>query len=124
MTPDEITFAEIVMQSLGFQPGTVSDARRLASQAREFEEYFKGRTSEMKYAYTQAVKAGDREAAAEVQKTWKRVQAAKKAAGFKPDPLSSLLKAVAEQRKREKNTKGGVQFNSRNRGFVEAGAGG
>ena len=124
MTPDEITFAEIVMQSLGFQPGTVSDARRLASQAREFEEYFKGRTSEMKYAYTQAVKAGDREAASEVQETWKRVQAAKKAAGFKPDPLSSLLKAVAEQRKREKNTKGGVQFNSRNRGFVEAGAGG
>ena len=56
--------------------------------------------------------------AAAIEK-WQRLQASRKEAGFKPQPLSTLMKAPQEQAKRERNTSGGVQFNTQNRQFVQ-----
>jgi hypothetical protein len=84
------------------------------------EKYYSARTGDMKRKYTQAAKANDAQTMAEVRKEWADTQAAKKGLGFDTAPLSDLLKAPADQRKRESRTLGGVQYNQGNRGFIEA----
>jgi hypothetical protein len=47
------------------------------------------------------------------------MQGFKRDYGFKAQPISNLLKAPAEQRKREHDTLGGVQFRKQDKGFVQ-----
>jgi hypothetical protein len=50
------------------------------------------------------------------------LQAAKKAAGFAPAPLSDLVRSPQEQAKRERQTAGGVKFDRRSQGYAQESA--
>jgi hypothetical protein len=119
VSPEEITLWDTALKTVGIR--TESDSVRQMAQAKkyEFEQFFNGRTHELKNDYAKAYKAGDYDAMAEVRDHWMEMQGFKREYGFKVQPISNLLKAPAEQRKREKETANGVQFNSRNKGFVE-----
>lgn len=119
MTPEEITFGEQFLTALGFTPTRMQDQRRVQQVNREYDDYFKGRTTQIKFAYTQAAKAGDTETLATMRDAWQKLQDSKKRVGFKPAPMSDLLTAPARQKRREKNTVGGVQFKSNNQRFIE-----
>lgn len=123
LTPDEMSFMDTFATSLGFTPTKIMTQRLNQSAAIEYDRYFKERVKQLKFAYTQAAKDGDTEAMDEVRARWTALQESKKRNGFKPTPITELLKAPAEQRKREKNTAGGVQFRSTNKKFVEELAG-
>ena len=66
----------------------------------------------------EAYRSGDQAELAEARKDWERLQENRVSAGFKRQPWSDLVKAPMEQRRREQNTAGGVQFTRRNEGFV------
>ena len=84
------------------------------------EQFYKDRTGELKQRYTKAAKSNDADTMRDLRVEWTNTQAARRDLGFKPSPLSDLLKSPQEQRKREAATQGGVQFNKGNKGFVEA----
>ena len=63
--------------------------------------------------------SSDLEKMAELRKDFMELQAAKQRNGFKRQPLSELLRAPREQRKRERKTIDGVQYNRGNRRFAQ-----
>ena len=50
---------------------------------------------------------------------WMRMQGALREQGYTTQPLSVLLKAPSEKRKREESAVSGVETNKRNQGAVE-----
>jgi hypothetical protein len=82
-------------------------------------EAFDSRASKIKNEYTRAVRGSDSEARRKAIEKWQRLQNSRREAGFKPQPLSTLMRAPQEQAKRERNTTGGLQFNTQNRQFVQ-----
>jgi hypothetical protein len=65
------------------------------------------------------VRNGDEATRREAIEDWQTIQAARRRLGYKPQPLSDLFKAPKEQRDRERDTRGGVQFRKSNEGFTE-----
>lgn len=99
------------------QQAVVYENRNLA---RDIKAKFTDRTSRIKNDYIKAVKDKDQEGMKEARAAWKKLQDAKRRNGVKPTPLSSLLKAPMEQRKRERNTVGGVQYTKQDRALARA----
>ncbi len=108
--PQELSVLDGVMQSLGLPTTKVSNRTAAVSAKFDSDEFFKGRTTELKKAYVQAHRTGDTEKLAQARDDWANLQAHRKADGYKPEPLSTLLKAPAAQAKREKQNVGGIAY--------------
>lgn len=119
VSPEEISMLATVGKALGFRMQSDSTTSLIRSRKYELEQFFNERTSLLKNRYAAAYRDGDGEELAEIREHWQEMQAFKRDYGFKPQPLSNLLKAPADQRKRERQTRGGVQYNSGSEGFVE-----
>lgn len=115
---EEIDFVEAMMTALGLPPKQITDRQFLQATKFEFDEFYNDKASEIKRAYTRASKENDIAAQAKARENWKKLQESRAKNGYTKQPLSSLLKAPQEQRKRERNVAGGVQFNRANKGFV------
>jgi hypothetical protein len=115
---EEIDFVEAMMTALGLPPKQITDRQFLQATKFEFDEFYNDKASEIKRAYTRASKENDTAAQAKAREDWKKLQESRAKNGYTKQPLSSLLKAPQEQRKRERNVAGGVQFNRANKGFV------
>lgn len=87
-------------------------------RALAMDENFQDRATTLKNQYAAAFKARDTEAMREAREAWLELQAARARNGYTRQPLSKLLKAPQEQRKRERDTIGGVQTNRNNAGFA------
>ena len=120
MPANDINALDIIGQAFGLPPTKITDRMTDTSSQYKAEQFYKDRTGELKQRYTKAVKANDADTMRDLRAKWADTQAARKNLGFQPSPLSDLLKAPQEQRKREAATQGGVQYNKGNRGFVEA----
>jgi hypothetical protein len=118
LKPEEIDFVEAMMTALGLAPKQITDRQFLQATKFEFDEFYNDKASEIKRAYTRASKENDTAAQAKAREDWKKLQDSRAKNGYTKQPLSSLLKAPQEQRKRERNVAGGVQFNRANKGFV------
>ncbi|MFY8018408.1 MAG: PLxRFG domain-containing protein, partial [Inhella sp.] len=119
VSADEIGTFETFAKAIGF-PTSAGAERRFDRQiAFDNKEAFESKASKIKNEYSRAVRANDSDARRTAIEKWQRLQASRKEAGFKPQPLSTLMKAPQEQAKRERNTSGGVQFNTQNRQFVQ-----
>lgn len=119
VSADEISTFESFAKLIGF-PTSVGAERRFDRQvAYDNKEAFEGKSAKLKNEYTKAVRGNDSEARRAAIEKWQRLQKSRQEAGFKPQPLSILMKAPQEQAKRERNTAGGVQFNNQNRQFVQ-----
>ncbi len=120
MAPDEIGALATLSQAIGLPSTTLTERSFRATAKFKAEEHFKARSAEIKREYTEAYRSGEQSALIAARKEWERLQAVRKEYGYKPMPMSELLKSPQEKVKRETNTAGGVQFNRNNRGFVEA----
>jgi hypothetical protein len=118
-SPEELGAATAIVAGLGFTPEILS--KRWASQrtVKSYEKTFDRRTSEIKRAYREAVDSGSRKEIRQARQEWLDLQDAKRSAGVRPSPMTELVKAPGEQRKRERQTTGGVKWDRGTRGLVE-----
>lgn len=114
---DDFGAARGMATALGFSP-TETTRRQAVSSAHYAEDtYFRERTTALKERYTRAVRGGD--SVRGILTDWQNMQAAQRAHGLAVTPIGELYRAPAQQRKRETNTAGGVQFTRRNRESVQ-----
>jgi hypothetical protein len=119
VSADEIATWESFAQAVGWPTTSVTERRFDRGVAFDNREAFDSRASKIKNEYTRAVRGSDSEARREAIEKWQRLQNSRREAGFKPQPMSTLMRAPQEQAKRERNTAGGLQFNTQNRQFVQ-----
>jgi hypothetical protein len=118
VSADEISNWESFAKLIGWPTTSVSERRFDRQVAYDNKEAFENKASKLKNQYSQAVREGDADTKRKAIEGWQRLQQSRREAGFQPQPLSALMKAPQQQRQRERNTSGGVQFDKRNRQFV------
>lgn len=118
MSGEEIVFMQGLMQAIGLPTNAIKDRSFVASSKFKADTHFRERTSELKRMYAQAVRDGDEAARREAIAEWQSTQEARRRLGYDTQPMSELLRAPMEQRKRERETLAGVQVRDSNRGFV------
>lgn len=123
LPPDEVSGMDTLFQAIGVQPVKQSVTYERQNLMKETTQNFTERTTKIKNDYVKAARAGDTEAQAEAREAWKKLQDVKRREGVNVSPLSDLLKAPAEQRKREKMTIGGVQYTKGTKKLAEEIAG-
>lgn len=119
VSADEIGTFETFAKMIGFPTSAVAERRFDRQVSYDNKTAFEDKSAKLKNEYTKAVRSNDSEARRATIEKWNRLQASRKEAGFTTQPLSSLMKAPQEQAKRERNTAGGIQFNTQNRKFVQ-----
>lgn len=119
VSADEISTFETFAKAIGWPTSAVAERRFDRGVAFDNKEAFESKSAKLKNEYTKAVRGNDSEARRAAIEKWQRLQKSRQEAGFKPQPLSILMKAPQEQAKRERNTAGGVQFSNQNRQFVQ-----
>lgn len=110
LPPDEVSGMDTFFQAIGVQPVKQAVAYERQTLMKETMQNFHDRTVKIKNDYVKATREGDSEAQGIAREAWTKLQQVKKQEGVNTTPLSELLKAPAEQRKREKMTMGGVQY--------------
>lgn len=119
LSADEIDTMDAIMQGIGL-PGTVTSERsRAAGLKYKIEQFYKARAQSLQREYTEAVRAGDSATAAEVRAAWANTQKAREEMGLKRQPVSTLMRAAAAQKRRERDTLNGLQFKRDNKKLVE-----
>lgn len=116
--PEDITFMMTAAKMMGFRTNTDAIRQLNRGVQHDFEAHFADLSREMRLEYSRAYSENDPQVMAEVRERWRHVQEIRREMGFKAQPLSNLLKAPQEQRKRERDTRGGVQFDNASRDFV------
>ena len=108
LSPEEVTFTTALLQSMGLQTKQLTDRSFDQRVVQEFEQFYKDKTSRLIERYNKATKNGDTEAKTKIRQEWMELQAARMRNGFPRQPLSTLLKAPMNQRKREREVVNGV----------------
>jgi hypothetical protein len=119
MSPDEISFAEGFMKAVGLPTTNISEQQYLQSMVYDYDKFFAERAKSVKSDYVKATRDGDTEARGEAREAWQKLQEARAKQGYKKQPMSDLLKAPQDAKKREKTVIGGVQTTKGNREFVK-----
>lgn len=101
LSGDDVSFFAVVAQAMGLPTTTITDNQMLRNSQFTADEFYKGRTGQLKRQYVQAYRSGDGAKLREIRAEWQETQQARRRLGFKVQPLSALLKAPQEQRKRE-----------------------
>lgn len=117
-SPDELGVAAPILTALGFTPEMRSKRWTKQRVLTAHEQTFDRRTSELKRAYSEAKNSGQRKDLRRLRQEWMDLQKVKKEAGFRPAPVSDLLRAPVEQKKRERQVEGGVKWDRGNRRAV------
>ena len=115
---EDIGALDSLFQGLGIQPVKQGVVYERQQNIRDQDQKFQSRATQIKNEYVKAVKGRDTEAAAEARAAWAKLQATRVEKGYTRQPLSILLRAPQEQSKRERDTRGGVQFNKANKRAV------
>ena len=119
MKPEDIGAVDAFMVALGLPTKPITDRNFLNAAKFQYDEFYNEKASDIKREYVRAYKEGDNAGLSEAREEWKNLQESRAKNGYTKQPLSTLLKAPQEQKKRERNVTGGVQFNKANRGFVQ-----
>lgn len=119
MKPEDIGALDAFMVALGLPTKPITDRNFLNAAKFQYDEFYNEKASDIKREYVRAYKEGDNAGLSEAREEWKTLQESRAKNGYTKQPLSNLLKAPQEQRKRERNVTGGVQYNKANRGFVK-----
>jgi hypothetical protein len=118
MTPEDISALDLFYTAIGVRPRSLVNQAERASAAYDANTHYDEMTTGLKNRYTRAAKSKDASSMQDVRAEWQQIQAARKRDGFKPQPLSTLLKAPAQQRKREHGAIGGVEASKVDRMFL------
>jgi len=117
--PEDVSAYDATLQALGLPTTNITDQYKKNQVRAETVEFYNDKTSALKKKYIEAYKDGDAQKMGELRKEFMELQAAKHRNGFKRQPMSDLLRAPREQRKRERKTIDGVQYNRGNRRFAQ-----
>jgi hypothetical protein len=120
VSPEEISMGATFAKLLGFKTNDDANRQMIRGRLAEFEQFYQDRTSQLKKQYAKAYRDGDTEGMVEARDHWQEMNASKSELGFKTQPISNLLKAPMEERKRERATIGGVQVTKANKRFVQS----
>jgi hypothetical protein len=119
MKPDEVSFLDMLSVAIGLPSNKITDRQFVQGVAIETDKFYKDRTSEIKRDYVKAVKEKDTAGMAEARKEWMDLQNAKAKQKLQRQPLSDLMKAPQEQKKRERNVESGVPVSKSNKQFIK-----
>jgi hypothetical protein len=106
----EISTMDSLFQAIGISPVQQTVTYERQNTVKALTDTFQARTTELKNQYTKAVRNGDTAGMNAARESWVKLQAAKAKNGLPRKPLSDLLKAPADQRKRERETVGGIPY--------------
>jgi hypothetical protein len=120
VSADEIGAFDAIAKAIGLTTAKESERKFDSQVAYDTKTAFKDRASKITSQYVKARREGDVEGAQKAMQAWKKLQTSRKEAGFTVQPVSNLLKAPAEQKKRDRNVSGGVQYDKNSRRFVQA----
>lgn len=118
LTPEEISFYDALMMGIGMPTMKTTSRQDIQRKSTEYEQFYSARTTALKRKYTEAYADGDGQVMQEARQEWMDLQQARRKNGFKPQPLSTLLKAPSERRKAERKLEGGVRTTEQGREFV------
>lgn len=119
LKPEDVSLIDGLAQSIGLPTMKVSERQRKQGVVIETDKFYKARTADLKRDYMTAFKDKDAEDIAEVKENWRKLQAARVANGYSRQPMSVLLRAPMEQKRRERKAAGGIEYGAQNRRFVE-----
>ena len=120
ISPEDLSGLEVVFQALGIPIKQVNVRNEKQRYVVETTSRLSDAAATIKKQYAKAYRERDFDAMEEARQDWRKLQDTRRKMGLKPQPLSELMKAPREQAERERNTINGVQFNSGNKGLVEA----
>ena len=115
MKPESLQGMPAFLTALGVRPRALVNEGDRRSVAFQTNEFYNTKVSQIKGEYMQAVKANDSAGKQSAIADFKTLQAARRRDGLMPQPLGNLLKAPAEQKKRERGIIGGVETTKANR---------
>lgn len=101
LSGDDVGVLAASAQLFGLPTKSITDNQMLRNSQFKADEFYRDRTTDLKRDYVQAYRSNDIEKMAKVRAKWMETQDARRALGYKVQPLSTLLKAPQEQRKRE-----------------------
>jgi hypothetical protein len=101
VSPEEFTFFDSFLQTLGFTTSQMKDVKRRRQDVYEFDKYFAERTTQIRRQYTEAKREGDIGTLADIRRDWQALQQSKKRVGLTPSDMSTLTSAPKQQLRRE-----------------------
>jgi hypothetical protein len=110
IAPDDMHAMTVVAQALGLSSTELTRKNYEQGQLSDLENHFKDMTTVIKDKYTAAYKDGDTDKMADLRDEWYDMNDARKAAGFKTEPLSQLVRAPMQQMARERMAVSGVGY--------------
>jgi hypothetical protein len=119
MKPDEISFLDMLSVAIGLPSNKITDRQFVQGVAIETDKFYKDRTGEIKRDYVKAVKEKDTAGMAKARQEWVELQNVKAKQKLTRQPLSDLMKAPQEQKKRERNVESGVPATKSNKQFIK-----
>ena len=117
--PEDISFLDMLSVAIGLPSNKITDRTFVQGAAIDTEKFYKDRTGEIKRDYVRASNAKDAAGMAKARQEWLEMQEAKRKNKLKTQPLSDLLRAPQEQKKREAGVVGGVQTTKSNREYMK-----
>ena len=117
--PIDLNAVEALWGTLGLAPISRVNRQFARNEFYKDQKFYQDRASDIKRAYTEASKDRDTNTMTALKLEWKGLQTARRARGFKVQPVLDLVKAPREQAKREKQTVGGIPFTTGTKGRAE-----
>ena len=114
--PEEYGAMETFFQALGLPTTVTTDRYRLQNKLTRTQDRFSREESRINKVYREAETWAERQAA---MKEWVELQKERKAAGFKPKPVTQLQQNKTKVEKDAKNAVGGLVVNNSNKAFVQ-----
>lgn len=118
MGPEEVSWVDGLFQAAGLPTKTLTERSFLASAEFKASRFFNERSSEIKRAYVEAFEGNDAAGLEQARRDWQDMQATRKRLGLAPQPMSQLIRAPMEKRRREAAAVGGVAADKQTEGFV------
>jgi hypothetical protein len=119
MKPEDIDFLDMLSVAIGLPSNKITDRQFIQGVSIETDRFYKDRTGEIKRDYVKAVNAKDIAGMAKARQEWIELQNTKAKQKLARQPLSDLLKAPQEQKKRERNVEAGVPVTKSNKQYIK-----
>lgn len=119
ISPEDMSSMSVMAQALGISTTQLTTKEFKQELLSDMQASFKDQSSVLIHKYNEAYRDGDTGSMADLRSQWIDMNAARRQAGFTPEPFSTLLKAPSEQRKRERMNAAGLEYSESTRQAVQ-----
>ena len=119
LVPDEeINAFSVMAQALGLPTTEITNAQLRRQIMFEIQAFFRGKSRVLQNLYKKAWRQGDVEAMREIEDRWRALQDVRVKYGLRRRPLKELRQILRRERRQERDTVAGIQFESSSRGLA------